>query len=88
MPNIKSAKKRVKVIRTKTLRNRRIKSELKTYIKKTTSAIEAGDKVVAIKELSTVTAKLDRAGAKGVMHKNTIARRKSKLAKKLNKISG
>ncbi len=84
MPNIKSAKKRVKVIRVKTLRNRRIKSELKTYIKKTLAGITGGDKTVATGTFRALTAKLDRAGAKGVMHKNTIARRKSKLQKRIN----
>ncbi len=84
MPNIKSAKKRVKVIEKKTLRNRKIKSELKTYIKKQEALINAHDKAAASAALPVVVKKLDKAGAKGVMHKNAIARRKSRLARRIN----
>ena len=83
MPNIKSAKKRVKVIKAKTLRNKTVKSNLKTVLKKADVAIStsANDKeaaaVLAVK-------KIDQAAAKGIMHKNTAARRKSQIAKKLN----
>lgn len=83
MPNIKSAKKRVKVIETKTLRNRMINSNLKTVVKKANAAIEAGaaDKDAAVK--SAVSA-IDKACAKGIMHKNTAARKKSQLIKRSN----
>ena len=83
MPNIKSAKKRVKVIAVKTERNKAQRSALKTEIKKANAAIEAGAEDrqeagrVAIK-------KIDQAAAKGLLHKNTAARRKSALAKKAN----
>lgn len=83
MPNIKSAKKRVKVIEVKTLRNKTINSALKTSIKKANAAIEANaaDK----EEVVRVTIKkIDRACAKGLLHKNCAARKKSALACKLN----
>lgn len=80
MANIKSAKKRVEVIKTKTLRNKMIKSNLKTLIKKTDAA-EGADKEAAVK---AAIKKVDQACAKGILHKNTAARKKSQLAKKLN----
>lgn len=86
MPNIKSAKKRVKVIEKKTLRNQMVKSAIKTYIKKVEALAEAGDKTAAAQALSLTTKKLDQAVAKGIMKKNTAARRKSRLALLVNKI--
>ena len=80
MPNIKSAKKRVKVIATKTARNKANRSALKTQIKKADEAI-ATDKQEAVK---AAVKKIDQAVAKGLLHKNTAARRKSALAKKAN----
>ena len=84
MPNIKSAKKRVLVIKKKTLQNQMVKSALKTAIKKFEAAVEGGDKAKAAQELSIVTKKIDQATAKGILHKNTAARKKSQLAQKLN----
>ena len=83
MPNIKSAKKRVKVIATKTARNKAIKSNLKTTVKKAYAAIEANaaNKAEAVR---LATKKIDQAAAKNIMHKNTAARWKSALAKRLN----
>lgn len=83
MPNIKSAKKRVKVIATKTAQNRALNSALKTQIKKANAAIEsnAADKADAVR---VAVKKIDQAAAKGILHKNTAARRKSALEKKLN----
>lgn len=83
MPNIKSAKKRVKVIAAKTAHNKASRSELKTEIKKANAAIEAGadDKELLVK---AAVKKIDQAAAKGLLHKNTAARRKSALAKKVN----
>ena len=83
MPNIKSAKKRVKVIATKTLRNKSYNSALKTAVKKADLAIEAGaaDKTEAVR---AAIKKIDQAAAKGILHKNTAARKKSALARKLN----
>ncbi len=87
MPNIKSAKKRVKVIETKTLRNQMIKSSIKTCIKKFEECVANGDKENAVALCSEVYKKLDKAVAKGIFHKNTVARKKSQLASKINKIA-
>ena len=84
MPNIKSAKKRVKVIEKKTLRNNMIKSAYKTAVKKFEQAIESGNMDEAKVLFSEATKKIDQACAKGVIVKNTAARRKSALSKKLN----
>lgn len=83
MPNIKSAKKRVKVTAVKTARNKAFKSSLKTVVKKANAAIEANsaDKSQAV---SAAYKKIDQAAAKGILHKNTAARSKSALARKLN----
>ena len=84
MPNIKSAKKRVKIIEKKTLRNNMIKSAYKSAVKSFEEAVEAG-KIDEAKELFVVaTKKIDQACTKGVIVKNTAARKKSSLSKKLN----
>ncbi len=82
MANIKSAKKRVKVIATKTAQNKAVKSELKTILKKVDVAcVENSDnKADAIK---LAIKKVDQAAAKGLMHKNKASRKKSQLALKL-----
>ena len=84
MPNIKSAKKRVKVIEKKTLRNNMIKSAYKTAVKKFEQAIESGNVEEAKALFSEATKKIDQACTKGVIVKNTAARKKSSLSKKLN----
>lgn len=83
MPNIKSAKKRVKVISTKTMQNRAANSQLKTEIKKANAAIDsnAENKAEAVR---AAVKKIDQAAAKGILHKNTAARKKSALDKKLH----
>ncbi len=83
MPNIKSAKKRVKVIKVKTEKNKSIKSNLKTVLKKADIAVSTGtaDKEAAI---TLAMKKVDQAAAKGLIHKNCAARKKSQLAIKLN----
>ena len=86
MPNIKSAKKRVKVIKTKSLRNQMIKSALKTYIKKFETSVTAGDKAFATENYNLVVKKIDQAVAKGILKMNTAARKKSKMARELNKM--
>lgn len=82
MPNIKSAKKRVKVIATKTMQNKAANSLLKTQIKKANAAIDAntGDKEAAVR---AAVKKIDQAAAKGIIHKNNAARKKAALDKKL-----
>lgn len=84
MPNIKSAIKRVNVIEKKTLRNNMIKSEYKTAIRRFEEALANNNVEEATKLFSVATKKIDQACTKGVIVKNTAARKKSNLAKKLN----
>lgn len=83
MPNIKSAKKRVLVNKTKAMRNKSTNSALKTAVKKAHTAAEdnAADKEALVK---AAIKKVDQAEAKGLLHKNNAARKKSALAKLLN----
>lgn len=81
MPNIKSAKKRVKVINAKTLRNKMAKSELKTILKKVEADITEKKDPAALK---LGYKKIDQAVAKGLLHKNTGARKKAALATLFN----
>ena len=84
MPNIKSAKKRVKIIEKKTLKNNMIKTGYKSAVKKFEEAIAAGNLEEAKTLFSEATKKIDQACTKGVIVKNTAARKKSSLSKKLN----
>ena len=83
LPNIKSAIKRVKVSEAKTLKNTIRKSALKTSIKKCKEAISTGADT-ATDSYKATTKAIDKAAAKNLLHKNTAARRKSRLAKALN----
>jgi len=87
LANIKSAKKRIKVIETKTLRNKMIKSKAKTLSKKVLAAVAAGDKDAAIVAFKEAAAYLDKTGAKGVYHKNTVAHKVSNLQKAVNSLN-
>ncbi|MBQ9325671.1 MAG: 30S ribosomal protein S20 [Clostridia bacterium] len=80
MPNIKSAKKRVKVSAKKSLRNRMIKNGLRTSVKKFEANVSAD-------QLSQTVSAIDMAAAKGVIHKNAANRKKARLAKALAKAS-
>lgn len=84
MPNIKSAKKRVLVTAKKTARNKAIKSEVKTEIKKFLALVQSGDKAAATALFPHTCSTIDGAVSKGVLKKNTAANKKSGLAKKLN----
>ena len=86
MPNIKSAKKRVKVISTKTLQNQILKSGLKTCIKNFDKAVESGDKAAAEIAFRYAVKKLDQAAAKNILHDNAASRKKSQMAIKLNSV--
>lgn len=83
MANIKSQKKRILTNEKARLRNKAVKSELKTYVRKTREAITAGDKDAAAEALRTASRKLDKAVSKGVLHSNQAANRKSALAKQV-----
>ena len=87
MANIKSAKKRILVIRTKTLRNKMIKSSVKTAIKKVVVACNANDVVAAKAALTQAISAIDKAKSKGVFHKNNASRKVSRLTKMVNKIA-
>ena len=84
MPNIKSAKKRVSIIEKKTLRNNMIKSGYKSAVKKFEQSLENNNAEETKALFSEATKKIDQACTKGVIEKNTAARKKSNLAKKLN----
>lgn len=84
MANIKSAKKRILVIETKTLRNKTIKTKIKTLIKKVEAAVADGDKTVAQERLATAISEISKAASKGIYHKNNAARKVSRLTKLVN----
>lgn len=83
MPNIKSAIKRVKVTEKKNLRNRMIKSAMRTTVKKYDVAVANGTADAQL--LSATSAAIDKAASKGVIHKNAANRKKARLAKRMNK---
>lgn len=87
MANIKSAKKRIKVIETKTARNKCIKSKIKTYVKKVEAAVAAKDAAAAKDALVAATKEIDMAASKGIYHKNAASRKISRLAKAVNSIA-
>ena len=84
MANIKSAQKRIRVTEVKTLRNRMVKSALKTTIKKFETALVGGNAEEAKVAYKNVVKALDMAASKGIIHKNMASRKKSRLAAKLN----
>jgi len=86
MANIKSAKKRILVNRTKYERNKAAKSEIKTAIKKVEAAVAAGDKEAAKTALVSATKLIDKAGSKNIFHKNTAGNKISRLTKLVNTV--
>ncbi|WP_295857810.1 30S ribosomal protein S20 [uncultured Oscillibacter sp.] len=86
MPNIKSAKKRVLIAEARNARNKAEKSALKTAIKKFEAVAAEGNRTEADGAYKVAVKKVDQAVARGVLHKNTAARRKSSMTLKLNKI--
>ncbi|EHL16857.1 MAG: 30S ribosomal protein S20 [Peptoanaerobacter stomatis] len=84
MANIKSAKKRIKVIQKKTLINKMRISQVKTAIKRFEMALSSGDMNLAGEKLRFVQKKLNQVAAKGSIHKNMAARKVSRLTKKFN----
>lgn len=87
MANIKSAKKRILVNRTKAERNKSIRSAVKTSIKKVEAAVAAKDKEAAVAALKVAISTIDKAATKGVYHKNNAARKVSRLAKAVNTLA-
>ncbi len=87
MANIKSAKKRVAVTAIKTERNKSVRSEVKTYVKRVEAAVESGDKALAESELKAAIKVIEMAGSKGVYHDNTVSRKVSRLTKLVNTLA-
>ena len=87
MPNIKSAKKRVLVSQTKAMQNKAAKSALKTDIKKFEAAVAEGNRSEADVAYKVAVKAVDKAAAKGLLHKNKAANKKSSLTLKLNKLA-
>ena len=88
MPAILSAKKRLRQNAKHRLRNRQIKSALRTQIKKLREAIKVADVNAAEAHMSITIKNIDTSCAKGVLHKKTASRMKSQLARGLNKLKG
>ena len=87
MANIKSAKKRILVSKRREMRNKSVKSEVKTVVKKVEAAIEDGDQAAAKEALTLATSKISKAANKGIYHKNTAARKISRLTVAVNKMA-
>ena len=87
MANIKSAKKRILVNETKTLRNKMIKSKIKTVIKKVEADIASGDKAAAQASLKVATSEIGKAASKGIYHKNNAARKVARLSAAVSKMA-
>ena len=85
MPNIKSAKKDVSRSRTRRLRNLNTRSEVKTVVRKARAAVQSADVAAATQSVKIAARSLDKAAAKGIIHKRQAARRKSRLARRLAK---
>ena len=87
MANIKSAKKRILVNQNKALQNQMVKSQLKTIIKKFNAAVASGDKAQASELYRLAVKKIDQAVARGILHKNNAAHKKSSFTVKLNQMA-
>ncbi|WP_181788217.1 30S ribosomal protein S20 [Streptomyces phytophilus] len=88
MANIKSQIKRIKTNEKARLRNKAVKSELRTAIRRTREAVEAGDAEKAGEAQRAAARKLDKAVSKGVIHKNQAANKKAALAKRVQALQG
>lgn len=85
MANTKSAKKQVRVIQRRRLRNKPLHSQTKTLVNKAEQLILSGQLKQAETEVVVAVSSLDEAASKGIIHPNNAARRKSRLMRKLNK---
>ncbi len=86
MANIKSQIKRIRTNEEARLRNKAVKSELRTYVRRVREAVAGGDKAAASEALATASRKLDKAVTKGVIHRNQAANKKSALAKQVGSL--
>lgn len=87
MANIKSAKKRILVNRTRYERNKAVKSAVKTAVKKVEAAVAANDKAAATEALTAAIKAIEMAGSKGIYHKNNVSRKVSRLTKLVNTLA-
>ena len=87
MPNIKSGKKRVELSKVAYEKNKAAKSALKTVIKKFEASLEGGNRAAAEAAYKTAVTAVDKAVGKGLLHKNTAARKKSSMTMRLNKLA-
>ena len=87
MANTKQAKKRVRQAEKHRAHNASMRSMLRTYMKKVVAAITAGDQKVALASMQTATPVIDRMVSKGILHKNTAARHKSRLTARIKKMN-
>ncbi len=87
MPNIKSAKKRVELSKAAYEKNKADRSELKTVVKKFEAAAAGEDRAAAESAYKLAVKTVDQAMSKGILHKNTAARKKSSMTLKLNKLA-
>ncbi len=88
MPIIKSAIKRMKQSEVRRQRNRKVKSQLKSAVKRFLLSLEGNETQEAHRCYASATRVIDKAAAKGVLHKKTAARKKSRLARRLNELAG
>ncbi len=87
MANIKSAKKRAKTAEVRRMRNISKINAMRTAIKKFDVAVEAGDKEAAKEAMALAVKKIDQAGSQGLLHKNNVANKKSRIAKAYNRMA-
>ena len=88
MANIKQQKKRIRLAARQRLRNRHAKSTIKTLFKKLDASVEARETTEATTVATTLTKRIDQAAAKGILHKNNAAHKKSRVAHTLARLSG
>ena len=87
MPNTQSAIKRVRQERKRRLQNRRVRTRMRTFVKKAQSAIAEGDQEAASGAVVAAVREIDKAAQKGVIHQNNAARRKSRLMQRYNSMA-
>jgi small subunit ribosomal protein S20 len=87
MPNHKSAAKRARQNEKRRARNRSLRAALRTQIRKFRAALASGNKELCLQLLNPTISKIDKAVNKGILHKNTAARYKSRLTKHLNTLA-
>jgi small subunit ribosomal protein S20 len=83
MANTASARKRIRQTERRTERNHARKSRMRTFVKKVETALATGDKALAAEAFKAAQPEMQRAAGKGVIHRNTVARRLSRLAKRV-----